>query len=407
LFTGVLAGSYPSFFLSRFNPIIVLKGSFLKSHKAVTPRKVLVVVQFSFAILLIIATIVVRDQIRHGKDKEPGYNRNNLVYLYMNEDLEKNYLPWKNELLGSGTAVSVTKTLSPITENWSNTTGIEWPGKEQGDKTLVDRFAGDDHVARTLGLELVKGRDFDLKQFPTDSFAVLLNEAAVQAMKLKDPIGTVLKDDGRDYHVVGVFKNVVVRSPFWPITPMVVQGSGSFFNVVHVKLDPARKDGESLKQMERITQKYSPAYPFDAFFVDQQYAKKFESEERSSKLAGLFAGLAIFISCLGLFGLATFMAESRIKEIGVRKVLGASVKDIATLLSKDFLKLVAIAFVIASPLAYWGMHSWLQGYPYRISVPLSAFLLAGILSLLIALLTVSSQAIRAALSNPVKSLRSE
>jgi ABC-type antimicrobial peptide transport system permease subunit len=177
--------------------------------------------------------------------------------------------------------------------------------------------------------------------------------------------------------------------------------------VVHVKLNPGQPDRENLKKMEAITKKFSSAYPFDAFFVDQQYAKKFESEERSSRLAGLFAGLSIFISCLGLFGLAAYMAESRIKEIGIRKVLGATVADITTLLSKDFLKLVAISFVIASPLAYWAMHSWLKDYPYRISIPLSAFILAAVLSMLIALITVSSQAIRAAVSNPVKSLRTE
>lgn len=407
ILTGILAGSYPALFLSRFQPVTVLKGSFRRANSAVTPRKVLVVLQFSFAIILIIATIVVRDQIRYGKDKEPGYNRNNVVFLYINEDLGKNFQPWKDELLASGAAVSITKSMSPVTENWSNTTGIEWPGKEAGDKTLIDRFSADDKVSATLGLEIIKGRDLDIARFPTDSFAALVNESAVKAMKLKDPLGTIIKDDGHDFQIVGVFRDFVVRSPFHPIAPMIIQGSGSFFSVVHVKLNTAQPDRENLKKMEAITKKFSPAYPFDAFFVDQQYAKKFESEERSSRLAGLFAGLAIFISCLGLLGLAAYMAESRIKEIGVRKVLGASVLDITTLLSKDFLKLVAISFLIASPLAYWALHSWLESYPYRINIPVSAFLLAALLSMLIALVTVSSQAVRAAVSNPVKSLRTE
>jgi ABC-type antimicrobial peptide transport system permease subunit len=313
----------------------------------------------------------------------------------------------KNDLLSSGVALSVTKTSAPMTEGWSNTWGIEWPGKDPKDKTIIDRYCADDKVAMTVGLQMVKGRDIDLNAYPTDSSAVLLNESAAKLMGFKDPVGGIIKDNGQDWHVVGVFKDFILNSPYQPTTPMVIEGAKGWFNCVHVKLNPARTTSENIAGMEKIYKKYNPHYPFDYKFIDQEYGEKFKAEQRAGTLSGLFAGLTIFISCLGLFGLATYMAENRIKEIGVRKILGASVTDITTLLSKDFLKLVIVSLFIASPVAWWLMSIWLEDFKYRINVPVSAFLIAGGLSLLIALLTVSSQAIRAAVSNPVKSLRTE
>jgi ABC-type antimicrobial peptide transport system permease subunit len=407
LFTGILAGSYPAFFLSSFQPVKVLKGTFTKANALVTPRKVLVVLQFTFAITLIICTIIVKQQIDHAQNKEAGYNKNNLIYHYLTGDIEKNYSLIKSELLASGIAASITKTSAPLTQGWSNTWGIQWKGKDPNDKTIIDRFCADEGLGTTAGLQFVEGRDFNLKEYPTDSLGIILNQSAVKAMNFKEPIGQLVKDNGKEWHVVGVIKDFILQSPYHPTVPMVIEGSKGWFNVMHIKLNADIQTAQSLKKAEAIFKKYNPEYPFEYQFVDQEYAQKFEDEERTGTLAALFAGLTIFISCLGLFGLATYIAENRIKEIGVRKVLGASVVSLTTLLSKDFLKLVLISFVIAAGIAWYAMDSWLEQYPYHVSIQWWVFALSGFIAVLITLLTVSYQAIRAALMNPVKSLRTE
>ncbi len=407
LFTGLLAGSYPAIYLSSFRPIKVLKGTFRAANAQITPRKILVVIQFTFAIVLIISTIIVRQQLQKGLDRKSGYSKDNLIFHHMEGDIEKNYMLIKNELLNSGIAVSVTKTSAPITQGWSNTWGIEWPGKPKDDKTIVNRFVADDAIVRTAGMELVAGRDFDLNKFPTDSTAVILNESAVKLMGFKQPIGQIIEDNGTNWHIVGVVKDFILISPFRPIEPMVIEGAKAWFNVVHIKLSKDKSTAENIKLAERVFKKYNPEYPFNFLFVEEQYANKFDDEKRTGKLASVFACLAIIISCLGLFGLASYMAENRIKEIGVRKVLGASVTNITRLLSVDFLKLVIIAFLVAAPLAWWLGESWLKDFPYRVSIQWWVFAMAGILSIMIALLTVGYQAVKAAMANPVKSLRSE
>ncbi|HZK64812.1 MAG TPA: ABC transporter permease, partial [Puia sp.] len=410
LFTGLLAGSYPAFFLSAFQPVRVLKGTFKKANALVTPRKVLVVLQFSFAITLIICTIIVKQQIDYGRERETGYNKDNLIYHFMTGDIPKNYTLIKNELLSSGVAKSITKTNSPLTERWSNGWGQSWEGKDPNDKTSFDRYLADEGLGATAGLQFVQGRDFDLKQFPTDSTGLIINESSLKVMKFKNPMGKIVSDLGFDWHIVGVIKDFILTSPYEPTRPLLICGAKSqfmTFNVMQIKLNGNNSTTDNLKRAEAIFKKYNPEYPFDARFVDEAYARKFESEKRQATLAGLFAGLTIFISCLGLFGLATYMAENRVKEIGIRKILGASLTAITTLLSKDFVKLVVIAFLIAAPLAWWAMYKWLQNYIYRVGMEWWVFALAGFLSVMIALLTVSYQSVKAAIANPVKSLRTE
>ena len=407
LFTGVLAGSYPAFFLSSFQPVKVLKGTFKKANALVTPRKVLVVLQFTFAIILIICTIIVKQQIDYAQNRETGYNRNNLVYHLFTGDIEKNYMLIKNELLNSGVAASVTKTSAPITQSWSDGWGQEWEGKDPNDKTDFFRYNEDEGLGVTAGLTFIQGRDFDLKKFPTDSTGMIINESALKVMKFKDPIGKIVKDNGTDWHIVGVIKDFILTNPYEPTKPMLIAGAKAWFQTMLIKLNSNTSTADNLKKAEAVFKKYNTEYPFEYKFVDEEYAQKFEDEQRQGTLAALFAGLTIFISCLGLFGLATYMAENRIKEIGVRKVLGASVAGIATLLSRDFLKLVIVSFIIAAPISWWAMNAWLQDYNYRVSIEWWVFALAAIVSVIIAIVTVSYQAIKAAVANPVRSLRTE
>jgi len=408
LFTGMLAGSYPALYLASYKPVKVLKGTFKASHALVTPRRVLVVLQFTFAIALIICTIIVERQIRYAQNRDTGYVRDKLVYTFIQGDVEKHYLSIRNELLSSGAAVAVTKSMSPITQRYSDGWGWQWTGSNQEDlKTDFIRMASDADFVKTMGVRLIEGRDIDIYKYATDSTAILLNEAAVKVMHLKDPVGATVNADGRIWHVIGVLKDFIYESPYEKIQQLAVQGPKSWFNVIHFKLNPANSTERNLQLAEKVFKKYNPQYPFDYKFADESYALKFHDEQRIGTLAALFAALTIFISCLGLFGLATYMAENRIKEIGVRKVLGASVMGITTLLSKDFLKLVVVSLLIASPVALWAMSSWLKNYSYHIHIEWWVFALAGLLSVAIALVTVSYQSIKAAISNPIKSLRTE
>lgn len=409
LFTGLLAGSYPAFYLSSYQPVKVLKGTFKAAHALVTPRKVLVVIQFSFAIALIICTIIVQHQIKYAQSRETGYSKDKLVYTFIQGDNEKHYNIIKNELISSGAAVSVTKSMSPITQRWSDGWGYTWPGSKPGDNKIdFVRFSSDADFVKTMGVQLLAGRDIDIRNYPADSNSILLNETAVKIMNLKDPVGTIVtEEDGAKWRVVGVIKDFVFESPYQKIQQLMVCGPGTWFNVIHYKLSPTLPTDKALDMAKKVFAKYNPDYGFDYHFVDESYAEKFAQEKRTGTLAGLFAALTIFISCLGLFGLATYMAQNRIKEIGVRKVLGASVSNIASLLSKDFLKLVLISFVIASPIAWYCMNIWLQSYNYRIKIEWWVFVLAAVLSIVIAIGTVSYQAIKAAVANPVKNLRTE
>jgi putative ABC transport system permease protein len=408
LITGILAGSYPAFFLSSFNPIGVFKGTFKKSGSSISPRKALVVLQFCIAITLIISTVIVVRQINYARNRNAGFAGNMLLYHWTTGDLNKNYQMVKNELLSSGIASSVTRTASQLTEQFSSTTGIFWKGKDPNNDTEFERGAQDEGLVRTAGLTLIQGRDLDLSRYPSDSSAMLINESAAKVMGFANPLGQVVYNGTGEYHVVGVFEDYIFGSPYEHTKPMIIIGPKKiWFNIIHMRLAQSGDVMKQVQAVEKIFKKYNPDYPFEYHFVDSDYARKFEDTQRIARLTALFAILTVFISCLGLFGLASYMAEVRIKEIGIRKVLGASALKITTMLTKDFLILVGIALLVATPIAWYVMHRWLQGYAYRTLIHWWVFAGTGILVMIISLLTTGYHAIRAALCNPAKSLRTE
>ena len=409
IFTSLLAGSYPAFYLASFKPAGIFQGKFKKAQGLLSVRKVLVVLQFTFAVVLIISTIVVRNQVRYAQSRQTGYSGSNLISVDFAGDIEKNYPLIKQDLINERIASSITKTMTSLTQRGANTWGLTWKGKQANSEETIALFSADADLVKTAGLQLIAGRDIDINKYPTDSFAILLNETAVKTMGFKDPVGQIIAQPGDNisWHVVGVVKDYVLNSPYEKVPPLVIEGPKSWFSTMHIKFNPHSSTAENLAKAEQIFKRYNPSYPFDYKFVDSEYAKNFDNEQRTKSLAGLFASLAILISCLGLFGLSAYMAERRIKEIGVRKVLGASELNIAKLLSADFVKLVIVSIIIASPVAWYLMNKWLQDYTYRIDIGWGIFLVAGLLAIFIAMVTVSFQAVKAAIANPVKALRTE
>jgi len=406
LITGIVAGSYPALYLSSFSPIKVLKGTFLAGKSAAVPRRILVVAQFVISILLISATIIVYQQIQHIKNRDIGYDPNNLLMIDATADTQKNFTVIKQELLNTGMISSVTRTLSPITDIWWRQPGPDYAGKPANQSIIISGETADVDFTKTMGIKILQGKDFS--GTPSDSSSMLLNKAAVDAMGLKDPIGMRMSNGGHDPHtVIGVTDNVVMGSPFEPVDPMMVYFSPDAANAISIRLKNSISPKNALTAMEPIFKRYNPSYPFEYKFVDEEFGKKFIAEELVNKLTNIFAGLAIFICCIGLAGLASFTIEKRIREIGIRKVLGASVQQVLLLISKEFLKLVLVAFVIAVPLTWWFMNNWLEKYTYRVNISIWLFGFVGVVVMLLTLIVVSLNTIRAAIANPVKSLRTE
>lgn len=406
--TGLMAGSYPSFYLSSISSIKALKGKFISPGTAISPRRVLVVVQFVASIGLIISTLTIYKQIQYTKSRPTGYNGAGVLVVDMKEDLIKNYEVLKNELLSTGIVESVTKSSSPVYTTHSNSVIEQYPGSVGDDKVSIVNIAVSPDYFKTLGMQLLEGRDFNAFSFDADSDKVIINLAAKELMQLKDPLGNILTEKGgRRREVIGVVENSIMENPYEKVRAARFICDPNWAGYIMFRI----KDQVSFSKVESsiasIFDKYNPAFPFEYKFVDQEYGKKFALEVTVGKLASILAILAIFISCLGLFGLSSFVAEQRKKEIGVRKVIGASVFNLWQLLSKEFVVLVGISSLLAAPIAYYFMNEWLQKYSYRTEMSWWIFVAASIGALLITLLTVSFQALKAASANPIQSLKSE
>ena len=409
---ALVSGSYPALYLSSFKPIKVLKGTFKMGRNASLPRKVLVVTQFTVSIALIIGTLVVKNQIDYSKSRPVGFNNSQLVQIpTSSQDFNGRYEVMRNQFLNSGAVTEMAWGSSPSTSIWNYSSGYEWEGKAVGfDESFAQMGVSYDYID-ALGMKVIEGRSFS-REFATDSTGVILNKTAVTYMGIKNPIGKYIRASEPGpldvpMQIVGVVEDVINESAYEPVSPQMYMFGSGYGGFYYLRLNPNQTTSESLASIQKIYKANFPSLPFNYDFVDEEYAQMFAAEERIASLSSIFTLLAILISCLGLFGLASFVAEQRTKEIGVRKVLGATVTNLWMLLSKDFIILVVIALLIATPLAYYFMSGWIEKFSYHIDISVGTFLIAGLGAIVITVITVSFQAIKAAIANPVKSLRTE
>ena len=408
MFTGFIAGSYPALYLSSFQASKVLKGTFRSGGHASLARKVLVVLQFTVSVTLITATIFVYRQIQYAKNRPVGYGRDGLLTINMTDPAIKNHFDaLRNDVLATGAVENMAAASSPPTEVQNSMLGYDWAGRDPNSVPVIGTLFVTYDFGKTIGWQILEGRDFS-KDFPADSGAFILNEAAVKFTGLTNPVGKNIRWHGKETPIVGVVKDMVMQSPYMPAEPVFFTLlANPRIHVITIRINPSVPVRDALDKISAVFKKYNPAAPFQYRFTDDTYNLKFAGEEQVGRLATVFAIFAVFISCLGLFGLASFIAEQRTKEIGVRKVLGASVLNIWQLLSKEFAMLVGISLLISTPVAYYCMHAWLQDYFYRTTLSWWIFAATGLGAMLVTLATVSFQAIKAAVANPVESLRAE
>ena len=405
LIIGLFSGSYPAFYLSHFSPVKVLKGKVHIGKGASTPRKVLVTLQFSFSILLIIGTIVIYQQIQLSKGRDLGYDQENLISVTYNDELAENYNVIKQELLNSGEALAVNRSNSAITQINSNNF-LGWPGKPEDLRVIFTTISTDYDYCKTMGIKILEGRDFS-EDFKSDTLAIIINKAGLEIMGLENPIGTEFDLWGHKRTLIGIIDNVIMGSPSQPVKPMFAIMDPTWIGVVTIRLRKTNDLNASLQKVQSVFEKYNSAYPFEYKFADEEFARKFTTINLTSTLASLFAFLTILITGLGLFGLASYTAEQKTKEISIRKVLGASVASLINLMSRDFSKLVIVAFIISSPISWWLMNNYLERYPIRTEIYWWIFPVTGLIALVFALTIIIAQSLKAAHANPVNSLRNE
>ncbi|MGI8580632.1 MAG: ABC transporter permease [Chitinophagaceae bacterium] len=410
LVCGAIAGSYPSLYLSSFNPATVFKGLRIgKNSTTVYVRKGLVITQFVISIVLIISTIIIYSQIEHVKNRQLGYDKENIIYLWLKGKMNEHFPAIHNQLLSTGAVENAAMSNNRVFNVGSSSGDFSWKGKTPESKLLVSMDWVSPQYISTMGMKLASGRDFNT-DITTDSSNIIINETFANIIGKKDPVGDIIRRDngrGRSLTIVGVVKDYVFNDMYKKPDPLILFCDTSNVSSMLIRLKSSQDVQQQIAKIEKVIKSNNPAYPFESKFLDQDFNNLFKSEMLIGKLSRVFALLTILISCLGLLGLAAYTAERRTKEIGIRKVLGATVTSVIALLSKDFLRLVAISSLVAFPLAWWMMHKWLQDFSYRIDISLWVFVIAGGLAVIIALLTVSFQAIKAAVANPVKSLRTE